>query len=200
MTSASKSNASKSNAANSNTAKSNTAASDAATPPLEQPIRAGVFARIADVERAIDALESAGFSRQEILVVCSSKASQEHFGQYAEQPAGQNTPAAAVAGGSLGAALGGVSMLALGAATGGLPLAIAGGAGLLTGGVVGGFLSAMLMRGVEKEAADYYEQAVQQGKLLVAVELEDASDAGRLAKAERILSDAGAEPLPLPEG
>jgi hypothetical protein len=56
------------------------------------------------------------------------------------------------------------------------------------------------MRGVEKEAADYYDQAVQQGKLLVAVELQDPSDAGRLAKAERILAEAGAEPLPLPEG
>jgi hypothetical protein len=174
---------------------------NASTSNIALPVRAGVFARVADVEQAVVALESAGFSNQEVVVVCSRKASQEHFGQYArQQPAGQNTPAAAAAGSTLGAALGGVSMLALGAATGGLPLAVAGGAGLLTGGVVGGFLSAMLMRGVEKEAADYYDQAVQQGKLLVAVELQDPSDAGRLAKAERILAESGAEPLPLPEG
>jgi hypothetical protein len=178
-----------------------TVASTANASNIELPVRAGVFARIADVERAIDALESAGFSKHEIVVVCSSRASQEHFGQYAQQqPAGQNTPAAAAAGSTLGAALGGVSMLALGAATGGLPLAIVGGAGLLTGGVVGGFLSAMLMRGVEKEAADYYDQAVQQGKLLVAVEPRDPNDPGRLAKAEQILAQAGAEPLPLPAG
>jgi hypothetical protein len=167
----------------------------------ELPLRAGVFSRLADVEQTIAALRSAGFTQDEIVVVCSDKTSQEHFRQYSQQqPAGQNTPAAAAAGGTLGAALGGVSMLALGAATGGLPLAIVGGAGLLTGGVVGGFLSAMLMRGVEKEAADYYDQAVQRGKFLVAVEPSDPEDASRQAIAERILAQSGAEPLPLPEG
>ena len=167
----------------------------------EMPLRAGVFSRLADVEKTISELRSAGFTHNEIVVVCSDETSQEHFKKYTQQqPAGQNTPAAAAAGGTLGAALGGVSMLALGAATGGLPLAIVGGAGLLTGGVVGGFLSAMLMRGVEKEAADYYDQAVQRGKFLVAVEPSDPEDPARQAIAERILTQAGAEPLPLAEG
>ena len=97
----------------------------------------------------------------------------------------------------------GIDAAGLGAAAtgaGGLPLAIVGGAGLLTGGVVGGFLSAMLMRGVEKEAADYYDQAVQRGKFLVAVEPSDPEDPARQAIAERILTQAGAEPLPLAEG
>jgi hypothetical protein len=164
------------------------------------PLRAGVYSRVPDVERTVEKLKSAGFSNEEIVVVCSDKAKERHFRQFAQQqPAGQNAPTAAVAGSTLGAALGGVSMLALGVATGGLPLAIVGGAGLLTGGVVGGFLSAMLMRGVEKEAADYYDQAVEQGKLLIAVEC-SSEDVGRLALAERILAESGAEPLPLPEG
>ena len=68
----------------------------------------------------------------------------------------------------------------------------------MTGGVLGSFLGAMLTRGVEKEAADFYDQAVTEGKLLVTVEIHD--NEGALARAEQALADAGALPLPLPEG
>jgi hypothetical protein len=58
----------------------------------------------------------------------------------------------------------------------------------------------MMTRGFEKEIADYYEQAVQKGKILVAVEVHGAGEEQRLAKAERILAEAGSEPVALPEG
>jgi hypothetical protein len=64
--------------------------------------------------------------------------------------------------------------------------------------VLGGFLGAMATRGVEKEAANFYDQAVSQGKLLVAVE--EHEQLPSLALAEHVLAESGAEPLPLPEG
>jgi predicted ABC-type sugar transport system permease subunit len=88
----------------------------------------------------------------------------------------------------------------LGLAVGGPALVVLGGAGLVTGAVVGTFLGAMLSRGTEKEAADFYDQAVERGKLLVVVEIHQPGADERLAVAERLLADAGAEPLPLPEG
>jgi hypothetical protein len=58
----------------------------------------------------------------------------------------------------------------------------------------------MMTRGVEKELANYYQQAVVQGRILVAAEVEDATNESRLAKAAQILAEAGSEPLPMREG
>jgi hypothetical protein len=58
----------------------------------------------------------------------------------------------------------------------------------------------MLTRGVEKEAANFYDQAVTDGKLLVTAHADGDDAAAKLARAERILAESGAEPLPLSEG
>jgi hypothetical protein len=65
---------------------------------------------------------------------------------------------------------------------------------------VGGLVGAMMTRGVEKELADYYDQAVQRGKILVAAEDHSEAQRQRLAKAATILSECGSEPVALPEG
>jgi hypothetical protein len=149
----------------------------------------------------VEKLLAAGFTRDRITVVCSDETKEREFRDFVhEQPAGANTPAAAMAGGTMGAAIGGLAAGAAGIAAGGLPLLIVGGAGLLTGGVLGSFLGAMLTRGIEKEAADFYDQAVTEGKLLVTVEDHGPQAASSLARAEQILASAGAEPLPLAEG
>jgi hypothetical protein len=62
--------------------------------------------------------------------------------------------------------------------------------------VAGGFIGAMTTRGVTKEMADFYDQAVTRGKILVAIE-DEADNTPRLATAERTFAEAGAEPLPL---
>ena len=80
--------------------------------------------------------------------------------------------------------------------TGGLSLLATGGIAAWAGGVVGGLVGGMLSRGVEKEAADFYDQSLEQGDILVVAEA-DPQHAERLAQAERILADAGARPLPL---
>jgi hypothetical protein len=172
----------------------------ATTQTLSRPVRAAVFASTNAAERAVRELQAAGFSERDITVVCSDETKERSLRRFEhQQPAGTNTPAAAATGGVIGATLFGLTAIAA-SATGGIPLAIAGGWALLTGGVAGGFLGAMLTRGVEKEAANFYDQAVAAGKILVAVEVHGQAAERRLAQAGRILDQAGAEPLPLTEG
>jgi hypothetical protein len=58
----------------------------------------------------------------------------------------------------------------------------------------------MTTRGIEKELANYYDQAVVAGKILVAAEITSKHPSPPLSEAERVLADAGAEPLALREG
>ena len=173
----------------------------AATSQLEQSVRAGVYSSLEAADRAVDRLVAAGFTRNEITVVCSDEARERHFRPFEHQhPAGATAGQAAAAGTSIGAALGGLVGIAIGAVSGAVPLVIAGGTGLFAGSSLGGFLGAMMTRGVEKEVANYYDQALVSGKILVAVEIHGPQAEARRAQAARILAEAGAEPVPLPEG
>jgi hypothetical protein len=105
----------------------------------------------------------------------------------------------AASGSAIGAAIGGLAVAGASIATGGAALVMAGGLALVTGGVFGGLVGAMVNRGVENELANFYDQAVQKGKILVAVEV-DGDEPEKLARADRIIAEEGAEPLPLREG
>jgi hypothetical protein len=171
-----------------------------ATESTERPVRAATFPELAEARQVVEALRSAGFSDDEITVVCSDETKEKYFRELEhQQPAGTNTPMAATVGGVIGATLFGLTTVGVGIATGGVPLLVAGGWGVWTGGVLGGFVGAMMTRGIEKEAANYYDQAVVGGEILVAVE-PATPNAARLAQAEQILQSAGAKPVPLPEG
>jgi hypothetical protein len=166
-----------------------------------RPVRAGVFNDVASARNAISQLREGGFTNDEITVICSDETKERIFREFEHQdPAGANTPVAAATGSAVGATLFGLATAVIGTASGNVPLAVAGGWGVWTGGVLGGFIGAMLTRGVEKEAADYYDQAVVQGKILIAVEHHGPQSAARLHQAENILSVAGAEPVALREG
>jgi hypothetical protein len=104
------------------------------------------------------------------------------------------------AGGAIGATVGSIATGAVGVATGGIPLIVAGGIGLMAGAVWGSFIGAMMTRGIEKEAANFYDQEVQRGRLLVTVDECPREHGPTLQDAERVLADAGAAPIPLPEG
>jgi len=164
----------------------------------QRPVRAGVFSTVEATEEAVRRLLAAGFLKEQITVICSDDTKERYFREFEHQePAGVNTPAALATGSAIGATVAGAATGAIGVATGGLPFLVAAGIGIMAGAVWGGFLGAMMTRGLEKEAANFYDQEVQRGKLLVTVESQDAS---RLAQAEKILAAAGAEPLALPEG
>jgi hypothetical protein len=160
----------------------------------------GVFSSLPAADAAVQRLLAAGFSPREISVICSEETRQRHFRAFEHQkPAGKNTALAATVGGAVGAAIAGLAAVAAAAATGGAALFVAGGTAAWTGGVLGGFLGAMMTRGFERELADYYDQAVIEGKILVAAEAHGSSAPRRLAQAVEILAQAGAEPLPLQE-
>lgn len=168
---------------------------------VERPVRAGVFNDIETAHAAVEMLKENGFPDEEITVICSDETKESYFRRYEHQkPAGANTPVAATAGGAIGASILGLTVAAVGVATGNVPLIFAGGAGAWTGAVWGGFIGAMMTRGFEKEAADYYDQAVVSGKIMISVEHHGPQAAARLEQAEHLLHAAGAETVSLPEG
>src|SRR5688572_28104531 len=172
-----------------------------ATATADKPIRVGVYNTIAQADQAVQGLLDAGFTREEISVICSDPAKEAHFRAFEkEEPAGTFTLPAAATGGAIGAALGGLTAFAGIVATGGIGLVAAGALGVLSGGAFGSLIGAMVTRGFEKSAANYYDQAVVAGKILVAVEVHGEDQQARLATASRVLDEAGAEPLPLVEG
>jgi outer membrane lipoprotein SlyB len=167
---------------------------------IQERLEVGVFTTVEDARRAVNGLLDAGFPKQKITVVCSDDTKERYFREFEHQePAGTYTPTATIAGGTIGALLGGATVVASAVATGSLALWAAGPITAWAGGVAGGLVGAMMTRGVEKELANFYQQAVIEGQILVAAEADDAGSPS-LSEAVRILAEAGAKPLTLPEG
>jgi hypothetical protein len=164
----------------------------------DRPVRVGVFNTTSEATRAIDDLLAAGFTKLQISVICSDQRKEEFFADFPHPPLPEEElPAAVATGSAVGSVIGGLVAVAV-ATTTGAGLVAAGPIILALGGgaVAGGFIGAMTTRGVTTEMADFYDQAVTRGKILVAIE-DDRDDSPRLALAERIFAQAGAEPLPL---
>jgi hypothetical protein len=169
--------------------------------PTDRTFEVGVFATVDEAEGAVRKLLDAGFTVEEITVICSDDKKEQYFRAFEHQePAGTFTPGAVLAGGAIGALLGGIPVIGAAVATGSLVLWVAGPAIASALGVAGGLVGAMSTRGFEKEIANYYQQAVLDGLILVAAHAEGAGHQPRLAKAADIFATAGAKPLSLPEG
>jgi hypothetical protein len=163
-------------------------------------VEVGVFTTVEDARRAVNGLLATGFSKEQVTVICSDETKERYFREFEHQePAGTFTPAASIAGGTIGALLGGAAVIVSAVATGSLALWAAGPITAWAGGVAGGLVGAMMTRGVEKELANFYQQAVLEGQILVAAETGDTRSPS-LGEAARILAEAGAKPLTLPEG
>lgn len=174
-----------------------------ATNPIidNKQLEAGVFDTVEQARCAVEALLAAGFRPDQITVVCSDEAKKRHFADVErEEPAGTISPAAAAAGGAAGAVLGGLTVFVSAVATGGLALWAAGPITAWAGGVAGGLIGAMMSRGVEKELANFYQQAVREGRILIGVEEQDPGSAQKLLDAAEILHKCGSPALPLTEG
>jgi hypothetical protein len=150
---------------------------------------AGAFDSVDGADRAIRLLLSAGFSRDQLAVVCPAKR-MDHFLRETPQTEAPAPDAVGVlaAGGALGATLGGLALAAT-ALTGGA-------AGLVTaavyiggGAFAGGFSNLIVSKGYEQEADDDYKLAIQRGQIVVGVEF---AEGDQLAVAQRILDIAGA--------
>jgi hypothetical protein len=175
---------------------------------IENRLEVGVFPTVEGARHAVQGLLDAGFTKEQITVMCSDETKERYFQEFEHQePAGSYTPNAAIAGATIGALLGGGSVLVASAATGGLALLAAGPITAWAGGVAGGLVGAMMTRGVEKELANFYQQAVVEGQIVVAAEENNGRDQSlaqrnrpTLSQAARILAAAGAKPLLMPEG
>ncbi len=166
----------------------------------DRPIRIGVFTTLAQADKAVSDLLTAGFTSKQISVLCSDEAVKSHFREFQhEQPAGTETPVTAFTGGALGA-LGGLTTGLLLAGSVALPIFAAGELILAgAGGVIGTLVGAMMSRGFERSLANYYDQAVVNGQILVAVEAHERDPQHSLSYAERIIEGAGAKPMELHE-
>ena len=174
---------------------------DSESPATVLPVRAAVFKTVRDATRAVQGLLDAGFRSEHISVVCSDRAKEAHFKEYEhDQPAGTTAAASAGAGAVIGGIAAGLAAVALVAVTGGVSLIVVGPLFAGTGAVVGTFVGAMSSRGVEHEVANYYDQALAAGDILVAAEIEPGGDIARLVDAERAFADVGAGPIALPQG
>jgi hypothetical protein len=137
----------------------------------------------ADAQRAVAALEGAGFSSSEISLLSRFRSD----GSLADDTSGVATGATVggLAGGGVGllAALGVIAIPGIGplVAAGVLATTIASAA---AGTVAGGLIGALADYGVSEDDAHVYSEGVRRGGSLVSVRADDA----RAAKAEQILN------------
>lgn len=167
---------------------------------LDKPIRVGIFDAVQQADQAINGLLDIGFTKDNITVVCSDEQKEHHFPEFEHQhPAGQLTAVAVICGALIGCMLGGIAALVSAAMLG---VAIVTAAIILVpaGAVIGGFVGAMMTQANEKELANYYDQAVVDGKILVAAEDHSDQSSRMLAQAEQVLAIAGAKPIELSDG
>lgn len=160
--------------------------------------RIAVFDSVAKAEHAIQGLIAQGFEESDISVVCSDETKRKQLDAVAsesdpEPPPGDHKGPSVPTGAAIGGLLGGAVTLV---ATGGLGILavgpiLMGGAG---GALAGSFAGFMAKRGVEDDVADYYDQAVAEGKILVGAHAEGDDARDKLTHAEAMFVEAGAIP------
>ncbi len=169
--------------------------------PSDRTFEVGVFADVEAAEAAVRHLMDAGFAKDQVTVICSDQHKEKYFREFEHQePAGTFTTEAVLAGGAIGVLLGGLPVIGAAVATGSILMWVAAPAAASALGVAGGLVGAMSTRGTEKEIANYYQQAVVDGCILVAAHADGVDREARLAEAAKVFAAAGAKPFALPEG
>lgn len=164
------------------------------------PYRVGAFRTVEQADRALQDLRAAGYSDEELAVVCSSETKEKYFKNVDKPVPSRDYSSKAIGVGSVAGAIGGLALVAVTVATGGLAAPAVAGAAVMAGGALGGaFVGAMSVRGFEGELGAYYQQAVQSGWVLVVAE-PNSDQAHKWDVAERVLDKAGAEAVPLAAG
>jgi hypothetical protein len=157
--------------------------------------RAGAFDTVAQADQAIRRLLAAGFSKDQLAVICPARF-KDHFlaaAPFAASPTA-GAPGTLAIGGVLGATLGGVALAAT-AITGGVAGLAVAGAFIGGGAIAGGFSNLIVSKGYEQEADDHYKQAVARGQIVVGVEVLGEDSASQLAEAQFILDETDAKQL-----
>jgi hypothetical protein len=166
---------------------------------VDQAIRAGFFSTVAAADRAVRNLRAAGFTKDELAVICPEKFKDQFTpGVPKAEEQGSSATEGMAAGGVVGATLGGLALIAAAIGTAGLALVPAA-AVLIGGGAIAGTFSGLVLAdGYSRGVGEYYEQAIQLGKIVVGVDIEGADSQARLDQASHILAEAGADYLEPP--
>ena len=157
-----------------------------------------VFTSREEASLALQKLETAGFTQNDLTLLVNEKTRGEHFAIDTNTKATEGATAGATIGG-----LSGALFLALGSAgtlvIPGLNLIMAGAvvgalAGLGAGAAAGGLVGALVGLGIPENEAKLYENTVQKGSILIAVH---ASDSARAEKVKEILKASHAQNIAL---
>jgi hypothetical protein len=157
---------------------------------LQQSIRAGVFPDMPSAERSVVKLLANGFEQEQISVICSGEAQERHFRGFEQTNRTVSLNGEVTTGAAIGAAVGGLAAVAFGLATGTIPLIIAGAAGVAGGSGMGGFMGAMMSRGVEDEFSRFYHDQLEAGHLIVVAEDHGPECETKLARASEIFTES----------
>jgi hypothetical protein len=157
----------------------------------------GIYKTTQQAEAAVQALNAAGFSSQDISVLFPDKQTTKEFAHEKNTKAPEGATTGAVAGGAIGGTLGllaGIGALAIP----GLGPFIAAGpimgalAGVGAGGAVGTLVGALVGMGMPEYEAKRYEGRVKDGGILLSVHCETSEEIDR---AKEILKRTGAEDI-----
>jgi hypothetical protein len=155
----------------------------------------GIYADTSDVEHAVDAMKSAGFTDAEISALCADGSGIKDCAPDRNTKALEAAATGAASGAMIGGALGwlvGIGNLAI---PGAGPFLAAGPimaalAGVGAGGTTGGLAGALIGLGIPASRAKQYEGRIQSGAILLSIHTDDPE---RIAKAEKILENTGAQ-------
>lgn len=175
------------------------------TDPMQFSV--GVFDDLSSADRAVARLLEAGYTKEQVSVICSDEykadaLKHENAIQKEETPESLSVEAAkqgSIVGGSIGA-LGGFALCLGLVGSSGIGLLIAGpvlAVSTAGGAVVGTLINEMRMRGIEKQSADFYDRAVQEGKILVAVDVRESGEIHNPVPADHIFEELNAHPVEL---
>jgi hypothetical protein len=155
----------------------------------------GIYKTVAQAERAVDTLKTAGYANNDISVLLTDAQTSHDFAHEKNTKAPEGTATGATTGGVIGGALGLLAGLGTLAIPGVGPLIAAGPivaalAGLGAGGAAGGIIGALVGMGIPEYEAKRYEGRVKGGGVLLSVHC-DTSNA--ISRAKEILKGTGAE-------
>ena len=157
----------------------------------------GIFPSHSAAEAAVDQLQAAGFSHDDVSVLMADKQGSKDFAAEKNTKAPEGTTAGVLSGGTVGGTLGLLAGLGALAIPGVGPLIAAGPimgalAGLGVGGAVGGLIGALVGMGIPEYEAKRYEGRVKDGGILVSVHCDTSEEIGR---AKDVLKAAGGEDI-----
>ena len=157
----------------------------------------GIYATVAQAERAVDTLVLEHFSNADVSVLLPDNQSSKDFAHEKHTKAPEGATTGVAAGGTIGGTLGllaGIGALAIP----GLGPFIAAGpimaalAGIGVGGTVGGLVGALVGMGIPEYEAKRYEGRVKDGGVLLSVHCDTSEE---IARAKGVLTRTAAEDI-----